>query len=324
MSSLIADEYATPPQHEILTELPLGARVVEAVPEDVRAVAQKIRTDRCILFVGAGVHAAPPADSRWKYSESQRPMRGGELATHLAEQSDYSDHYPDETARNLGRIALYCDIHRNYGREWLVREVRRKVHSGKRPSPAVRALAELDLAFFATTNYDQLLEDALRSHHKRPCVSTYHKDSKAQTDDYVGDKTDPTPEEPFLLKFHGDIDQPESLVITDEDYIDFLLRMGDKEPFNPVPPVFRYAFARYTTIFVGYSLLDYNLRLLFKTLRWNVDKARMPKTFAVDPYPDRLIRDVYDDRDRFVQFIVRDVWSFVPMLYREVTGREMS
>jgi len=304
-----------------MTEVPAGARIVEAVPADVRAVAERIRNERCILFMGAGVHSAPPEDSPWAYDEEERPLRGGELAAYLADASDYAATYPDETARNLGRISLYCEIHKEYGRDWLIREVRKKVHSGKRPSPAVRGLAELDFPFIATTNYDQLVEIALRDHRKAPYVSIYQKASNVATDDYVGEATDPTVREPFVLKFHGDIDRPESLVISDEDYIDFVLRMADKEPFNPVPPAFRYAFARYPTIFIGYSLLDYNLRLLFKTVRWNVDKARMAKTYAVDPKPDRLIQDVYGDR--FVQFIVRDVWTFVPMLYRELKGKEM-
>jgi hypothetical protein len=122
---------------------------------------------------------------------------------------------------------------------------------------------------------------------------------------------------------HGDIDRPESLVVTDEDYIQFVLRMGDQELFHPVPASFRYGFARFSTLFIGYSLLDYNLRLLFKTLRWQVDNARMPKAYAVDPFPDRIIQDVYDEQLRFVQFIVLDVWSFVPMLYRELTGNDL-
>jgi hypothetical protein len=291
---------------------------------DVNAVVEMIRAGRCILFLGAGVHSAPPAGSPWSYPDQERPLRGGELAAYLAGGTEYAKQYPDEKPRNLGRVSLYCEIHEKYGRPWLVREVRKQVHVGKKPSPALKALTSFDFPFIATTNYDQLIEDALAAQAKKPSVSIYNRSSTQRTTDYTGDDIDPTPARPFLLKIHGDIDNPESMVLTDEDYIDFVLRMSDKEPFNPIPPSFRYAFSRYPTLFIGYSLLDYNLRLLFKILRWNVDKARIPTTYAVDPFPDRLIHNVYDQQGRFVHFIVTDVWAFVPMLYEALKGNSMS
>ncbi|HYI09893.1 MAG TPA: SIR2 family protein [Thermoanaerobaculia bacterium] len=306
-----------------MTEPPAGARVVQPVAADVEAVAKLISTGKCILFLGAGVHAAPPAGSRWTYDDSERPLRGGELAEYLANASDYMIQYPDEKPRNLGRISLYCEIHERYGRRWLVDEIRQKVHEGKRPSPVLRALAELGFPFIATTNYDQLMEEALREKRRAVSISIYNKSSSATTSDYVGKEIDPTAAEPFLLKIHGDINMPESMVITDEDYIDFVLRMSDKEPFNPVPMSFKHPFAKYPTLFIGYSLLDYNLRLLFKTLRWNVDKGRMPPSYAVDPYPDRMIQNMYHTKGGFVRFIVTDVWSFVPLLYKHLMEKEM-
>jgi hypothetical protein len=75
-------------------------------------------------------------------------------------------------------------------------------------------------------------------------------------------------------------------------------------------------------LFVGYSLLDYNLRLLFKTLRWGLDLAKIPRTYSVDREPDPLILNVWQNR-KYVTFIAQDVWSFVPELYRRVRGTEM-
>jgi hypothetical protein len=58
-----------------------------------------------------------------------------------------------------------------------------------------------------------------------------------------------------------------------EDYIDFILRMSDKDPLNPVPKEIKPWFYYWPTLFLGYSLMDYNLRLLFRTLRWKMDPA---------------------------------------------------
>jgi hypothetical protein len=43
----------------------------------------------------------------------------------------------------------------------------------------------------------------------------------------------------------------------------------------------------------------------------------------VDPYPDPLIVSVYHDQRRYVNFIAQGVWTFLPELYRRITGEEM-
>ena len=73
---------------------------------------------------------------------------------------------------------------------------------------------------------------------------------------------------------------------------------------------------------MGYSLLDFNLRLLFRTLHWKLDAARRPESYSVDITPDPLVSDVFS-REHGLRFIVEDVWEFVPQLYREVIGAEM-
>ncbi len=40
--------------------------------------------------------------------------------------------------------------------------------------------------------------------------------------------------------------------------------------------------------------------------------------YSVDVHPDALIVDVWQDQRRYVKFIARDVWSFVPQLYEAV------
>ena|SRR2546421_12125617 len=115
----------------------------------------------------------------------------------------------------------------------------------------------------------------------------------------------------------------ESIVITDEDYIDFVMRMSDKGLANPVPLTLAYYLKKWPILCVGYSLMDYNLRLLFKTLRWIGDPANIQRTYSVDIQPDGLIYKVYSEPKGFVQFIVQDVWTFVPELYLRIKGKEM-
>jgi len=282
----------------------------------ISQIADVVRSGKCILFLGAGVHGPPPSDSAYRYDNEQRPPLGSALSESLASACGLAETFPHEDPRNLQRVALFYEIARS--RRDLVDSIRTAVHVGKRPSPVLRALAELDFTRVITTNYDQLFEEALRCANKQTRESVYTPNLE-RTRDYGS----PTAESPVIFKIHGDIDEPETIVVTDEDYIQFILRMSSKDPYDPVPLNLKADLTDWTTLFVGYRLLDYNLRLLFKALRWGIDPASMPDMYSVDYAPDPLIVDVWHNRRRYVKFIAQDVWSFVPTLYESTLGRAM-
>jgi hypothetical protein len=280
-------------------------------------IADSVQKQRCILFLGAGVHAPPPKKSEFLYPEELRPPIGAALSRKLAEDCNLKARFRHEDAANLQRVALFYEISRS--RHQLVGAVADEVQTGKRPSPMLHALAELDFPLVITTNYDRLFENALIAAGKQPRVSVYKPDPEP-TDDY----RDPVVANPIVYKIHGDILGAHSIVITDEDYIQFVLRMSDKDPYDPVPLTLKYYLTGWTTLFVGYSLLDYNLRLLFKTLRWKIDRASVPDMYSVDFRPDPLMFDVWQNQRRYVKFVAQDVWSFVPKLYERVLGKEFT
>ncbi len=284
----------------------------------LKTIGDKVKTGECILFLGAGAHYPPPENTGYEYPETHRPPLGSALSRALAAECDLENLLPRESVSNLQRVSLFYEVKNN--RQKLVRRVSDAVFTNKKPSPILCALARMKFPLVITTNYDQLFENALQGAGKTPLVSVYNKTGDQPTRDYPGNLD---PNQPFVVKVHGDVQSPESIVITDEDYIQFVLRMSDKEPFNPVPLTFRFFFTKWPTLFVGYSLLDYNLRLLFKTLRWKIDPSIFPDTYSVDLSPDPLIVDVYYNRQRYINFITQDVWTFVPSLYRMVTGEEM-
>ncbi|MDQ3090848.1 MAG: SIR2 family protein [Actinomycetota bacterium] len=280
-------------------------------------VAEGVRKRQSILFLGAGVHAAPPEGSLFEYPVHERPPIGSALSRELAGACALADRYPDEDLGNLQRVALFYEIERS--RYQLLDAVRNAVQVDKRPSPMLHALAQLDFPLVITTNYDQLFENALAAAGKQPRVAVYTPNLEPTTD-----HRDPTAQSPVVFKIHGDITRAETIVVTDEDYIQFVLRMSTKDPYDPVPLTLKYYLTGSTTLFVGYSLLDYNLRLLFKTLRWKIDSANLPDMYSVDYRPDPLIFDVWHNQRRYVKFIAQDVWSFVPRLYELVRGEEFA
>jgi hypothetical protein len=284
----------------------------------LKLVSESVRTGKCILFLGAGVHAPPDPDSPFAYPDDRRPPIGSALSRTLAEECDFEERFPNENAGNLQRVALAYEL--ECGREMLVDMIAKAVDVGE-PSPMVRALASMDFPIIITTNYDQLMEQALREVGKDPRVTIYSADENAETIDI----DDPSPERPVVYKLHGDIRDRVSLVVTDEDYIQFVMRMmTNKERCDPIPLSLKEALTGSTVLLVGYSLLDYNLRLLFKTLRWKLDPANTPVMYSLDFRPDELIEDVWWNQRRYVRFIADDVWSFVPQLYEMVLGEELT
>jgi len=292
-----------------------------AVTNEDRAIARigkAVKRGRCILFLGAGVHAPPPEGSPFAYPDAQRPPIGSTLSRQLADDCGFAEKFPGENAGNLMRVALAYELATSRGE--LVDEIEDAVKGGKSPSPALSALAKLDFSLVITTNYDQLFEQALRAAGKEPRVSVY-KPVAVETDELL----DPTAQSPIIYKLHGDIGERASLVVTDEDYIQFVMRMADKGQYDPIPLALKAPLTTWSTLFVGYSLIDYNLRLLLKTLRSKIDAANLKPMFSVDYRPDPLILDVWGSgQHRQVEFIAQDVWSFVPLLYKEVVGEELA
>jgi len=285
-------------------------------------LADRVRAGKCILFIGAGVHHEPSAKSSFKYPEDERPPMATALAKQLAAGCGFNAACPGEPDENLQRVALCYE--QVFDRQRLAKSIKAAVDVSTEPSIALRALAELPFQLVMTTNYDTLFERALREFpRKRPKVHVYSPDRYGPTP--VLDDSEMSEKTPFVFKVHGDVDNPASLVVTDEDYIDFVLRMTAwGEANHPVPETFRYRLSLWPTLFVGYRLMDFNLRLLFRTLRWKLDSASRPSSYSVDVAPDRLVRRLMESNSSGLKFIVEDVWDFVPRLYRAVLDRELA
>jgi hypothetical protein len=279
----------------------------------VSMIAEKVSEGECVLFLGAGVHAPPPEGSTFEYPDAHRPPLLGQLVADLAEKCDFHKQLPHDAGLDLQRVSLCVEKTPGLGRPWLVERLDQFMEAAK-PSPLLRMLAEMPFTIFVTTNYDNLLETALTEAGKRPQKIVYDPTPERPARPL---SRDPSVQRPLVFKIHGDLDEAESIVITDEDYIHFVQRLAEKESANPVPPMVKLRLSMWPTLFVGYSLRDYNLRLLFRTLRWGIDRAFNPGSYSVDRAPDELIKRVY--QDNFMTFLVCDMWSAVPRL-RELVG----
>ncbi len=309
---------------------------------------------RVILFLGAAVNYHAPTGFEEAYSQDKRPPIAGELANILIEdifkeEEDSSrkddmkdDHLP------LSYVAQYYE-EINY-RSQLIETVAGAV-DGKEPSPILKALARMNFKYIITTNYDHLFEDALTavgksSQHKG--VYRANKTGRPKSTYNVPEK-DITVDKPFLYKFHGDIrdvfnengdyiPENDAIVITDDDYLNFILRMsqvndnkekpdGDVLDLYPIPQVINETFAgrnQNTFLFVGYGLQDYNLRLIFKTTLWSKDNNTFNtlQKWSISLNKHRPIQEFWT-RNHRVTFIEHNIWSAIPFLYKEIFNEEM-
>jgi hypothetical protein len=280
---------------------------------------EKVKIGDCILFLGASIHAPPPDDSKYVYPEEHRPSMGGELSKLLATECNFESKLQNESPYDLQRVSLCYEYTNDLGRDNLIKSLRKYLANNKKPSPALAMLARLPFKIIVTTNYDHLLETAFSKSGKEPKKIIYNPSSIVPTKDITDDLD---PQRPVLFKIHGDLDEPPSIVITDEDYITFVQRMSDRAPYHPVPEIVAYYMKRWPTLFIGYSLRDYNLRLLLRTLRWKYDKSEFPTSFAIDMKPDPLILRVWQNERNYIMFITQNLWKFIPRLYKQVKGKE--
>jgi hypothetical protein len=146
-----------------------------------------------------------------------------------------------------------------------------------------RVLAGLSLPIYVTTNPDNLLRDALRDAGKTPRVELFRwsadpdivwppsmADPASETYDPA---YRPSPQEPLVYHLFGNLDHPDTLVLTEDHYFDFLKRAGDAEKVRDSavldPNAFRSdvraALARSALLFVGFQMDDWDFRMLFRS-----------------------------------------------------------
>jgi len=145
---------------------------------------------------------------------------------------------------------------------------------------ALKQLAQLPFPLYITTNYDNLLEEALTESGKKPItqVSNWFGGSKDAFRDYtsISDLSHVLQENSAVVfHIHGYMKFPKSLVLTDEDYVDFLIafskskQSGSTHAETPplIPSYVEQAFSNHSLLLIGYSMEDINFRVLLRAIR---------------------------------------------------------
>jgi hypothetical protein len=139
-----------------------------------------------------------------------------------------------------------------------------------RTEDPLRLLARLPLAVYVTTSYYDFLERALQAEGRTPHTQISFLFGEPR-DVAPGHRPDPdivpSPEEPLVYHLHGFERYPESLVLSEDDYLDFLARVSEESGDSSAPFIPLYlsaALAESSLILLGYSLHDWDFRVLFR------------------------------------------------------------
>lgn len=136
------------------------------------------------------------------------------------------------------KIAGYYELKR--GRQALLSHIIEKTDTtGRGPTDNHRRLARLGIRTWVTTNYDDLLEQTLREAGER-CTTVVRDQDLSYT------SADTT----TLVKLHGDRQQPDTIVITQQDYFTYFRQ------FPRVKDKLTALLLDTTFLFVGYSASD--------------------------------------------------------------------
>src|SRR5262249_7426152 len=133
--------------------------------------------------------------------------------------------------------------------------------------PNFHKLSALGLPIYITTNYDDFMARAVLARTKQPPrveICRWHDRPVDPLGKYRRDE--PSVADPLVFHLHGHVSNASSMLVTEDDYVDFMVSLanrGSKEV--PVLPHWvRRVLGMTTLLFIGYSLEDWNFRVLMR------------------------------------------------------------
>jgi len=285
-----------------------------------------VRRKKITAFIG------PELSSH--YIGSQKSDQWFPLLKELADE--WAEKYPLEKPSHLSRMAQYIAIVGN-------NELRPKtilasrIESISLPDFSMEKyrktpyaiLADLNLPVYITTNYDHLMEKALEDKGKKPLSAfcrwkeesdLIKKIRRIDTENKPQDS-----DSPLVFHLYGDINEPNFMVLTERDYVDFAIYMS-KEITAALPGPLIESISSNMLLFLGYQLQDINFLVIFQSVIRSIEAASTKKNVGVqfnadlDKVQKKKVED-YLDKYTDKIFNVRVYWGEPDGFCRELHSR---
>jgi len=138
----------------------------------------------------------------------------------------------------------------------------------REPDDSYKLLAQMPYRIYITTNLNSLLESTLEEAGRKPYVvlapwNPYTEERILSLDP----EYEPDPEHPLVYHLFGRLAEFDSVVLTEDDYFDYLL--GVSRNNDLIPGYVRNALRNNSLLFIGFRMDEWNFRILFRSI---VDK----------------------------------------------------
>ena len=230
--------------------------------KDWDLLLRRIKDGKCTPFLGSGAC-------------SEKISVSSQIANEWAREYDY----PMEDSDDLTRVAQFVAVteeDKMFPKEEMCKKIKELLKEiapsyFDNPYEIHRVLAELPLPVYITTNYDDFMGRALESCGKKPDQEICRWNKNLKKSKRTSRDFDPTPEKPLVFHLHGCYKIPESLVLTEDDYLDFFAANSMEKSL--LPPRIQEALTGTSLLFLGYSITDWDFRVLFRILAEYLEKS---------------------------------------------------
>ena len=128
--------------------------------------------------------------------------------------------------------------------------IQRCISNKATDAPLSKAIFEINPAHIITTNYDKLLESSSSEYRNQYDVVITDKDLLESE------------KSKYIIKVHGDVLLPDTIILKEQDYLDYSQKHVLIELFVKA------LLADHTILFLGYSLNDYNIKLIISWINF--------------------------------------------------------
>jgi hypothetical protein len=218
-----------------------------------------LRTGQCILILGPEIPAykSEQADDIYiSYSDALKDQ----LASELADEG-----YSGNIATNLAGVAQQYEDATNFGLEMLkTQSAQFYTASQIEPSAIHHEIAAFPFSFVLSTCHDQLLELAFKAAGKSPLTGLYNLNGDRRENPEITEFG--SINTPFIYYLFGHYEKPQSLVLSENNLLEFLIAVISENP--PIPNSIRKLLQHNGTsfLFVGFGIRHWYLRVLLKVL----------------------------------------------------------
>ena len=246
------------------------------------SLVTSLRHGQCVLFVGQEIPGTPSIEAHAQTSVKGATYAEG-LMFKLAEE--LREDGRDVTPATLTAVAQHYEDAQSFGPNVLRARAQEFYRSqAYSPSAVHRALAALPFSLIVATCHDELLTRALEETGKSPLHQRYNvRGDKRENPEFTLPYSH---QAPVVYHLFGSADEPGSLILSENDLLDFLIAIVSERP--PLPNSLRSALKRtgQSFLFVGFGIKQWYLRVLMKVLVRALELHRTASAIATEPLSD--------------------------------------